>query len=179
MENQRELDRLASVSRVFMDARILTLRRQNEELRLELFWTKYNTKKLRAAMKHANCGWLGSPECHCWKCSLSGRIDKCTAIDNSKPCQFIPWFESHMTACGLTYEGDPGPHEHEHHACEKKGAVCDIDSHFVETTMRGGFLHKFTYGSKLWKAKSVDNPELKKLEMLFRILNSEKVLGDA
>ena len=78
-----------------------------------------------------------------------------------------------MAGCGLIYESLPAPHEHARHISNTKCSVCDFDAHFVETTMRGGFLHKFTYGSKLWKAGSVDNPELKKLERLFELLNAE------
>ncbi len=84
-----------------------------------------------------------------------------------------------MDNCELLYEGMPENHTHENHMSDTEGVVCNVDSHFVETTMRGGFLHKFTYGSKLWKARSVDNPELKKLERLFQLLNTDDSVDNA
>jgi hypothetical protein len=179
MEQEQALDRLASVSRLFMDARVVELRKQNERLKLELFWIKHSIQKLKDIMKHANYGRDASVSCNCWKCSLAKRIPKGTLVDNNKKCKFLPYFEALMQDCELSYEGLPGAHTHENHISDEEGNVCDVDSHFVETTMRGGFLHKFTYGSKLWKAKSVDNPELKKLERLFNLLSAEDGAVDA
>lgn len=173
MEQQQALDRLASVSRVFMDARVIALRKQNEELKLELFWTKHSIENLSYAMKRANFGRRESISCNCWKCSMAKRIPKETSVDHNKKCKFLPYFEALMEDCELAYEGMPGPHTHEKHISDTNGSVCNVDSHFVETTMRGGFLHKFTYGSKLWKAKTADNSELKKLERLFQLLKGE------
>ena len=172
MEHQRSIDRLATVSKVFMDARLLTLRRQNEELRLELFWTAHSVQKLQIAMKKANTGYERSIGCKCWKCSLAGIIDG-TVVDRSKTCQFIPWFEAKIKQCDLIHEGMPPQHMHVTHVSDSSGCVCDVDSHFVESDVMGVFMYKFTYGSKLWKAKSVDNPELKKLKKLFQLIDVE------
>ena len=177
MEHQRSLDRLATVSRVFMDARLLTLRRQNEELRLELFWTVHNVQKLKIAMKEANAsGSARAVQCNCWKCSLNGMVDGNNAqniVDRNKTCKLIPWLEAKMTECDLIYDSMPGPHAHVDHMSDSSGRVCDVDCHFVEQSFMRGFMCNFTYGSKLWKARSVDNPELKKLEKFFQLINVE------
>ena len=178
MEKQSALDRLTTVSKIFYDARVVELRQRNEELELELFWLKHTIQRLRRAMKNANYGWIRfpvqSPSCDCWKCKMSGRTGKHTLINKHKTCEFIPWFEALMTECGLTYEGSPAPHNHVHHPSDPKGRVCDIDSHFVEAALNSGFMCKISYGGKLWKAKSVNDPELKKLERLFKILETDE-----
>lgn len=177
METQASFDRLATVSKIFYDARVVELRKRNEQLELELFWVKHTIQRLRRAMKNANYGWIRfpvqSPSCDCWKCSMSGRISKITIVDKNKECEYIPWFEALISECDLTYDGSPAPHKHLHHASDPKGRVCDVDSHFVETSMTGGFMCKITYGAKLWKAKSINDPELKKLDRLFKILETD------
>jgi hypothetical protein len=177
MEKERAFDRLATVSKVLMDARVVELRKRNEELELELFWIKHSIQRLRRAMKNANHGWIRhptqSPACDCWKCSMSKRISKHRVIDKNKRCEFIPWFENLLAEFDLSYDGSPAPHEHLSHVCDPKGRVCDVNCHFVETTMNAGFLSKITYGAKLWKAKSVHDPEIKKLVRLFQVLETE------
>jgi hypothetical protein len=152
MEKERAFDRLATVSKMLMDVRVVELRKRNEELELELFWIKHSIHRLRKAMKNANHGWIRfpiqSPACDCWKCHVSKRIGKRQVFDKNKTCEFIPWFEALLTECGMTYEGDPAPHDHTHHISHPNGRVCNIDSHFVETTMGGGFMCMLTYGAR-------------------------------
>ncbi len=99
-------------------------------------------------------------------------------MDRSITCQFIPWFEAKINECGLIYEGLPGKHNHANHVSDSSGRVCDIDSHFVESDVIGVFMYKFTYGSKLWKAKTIDNPELKKLKKLFQLIDVESAFDE-
>jgi hypothetical protein len=173
MEQERAMDRLALVSKVFMDARVAALRKENEELRLQLFWKDHKIQKLKQAIKRANFSSVDSIKCNCWKCSIAGRMDKGIKMDQNKTCKFIPWFQEIMAECGLIYESLPETHSHTDHPSDTSLPVCNVDSHFVETALTGGFLFQFTYGSKLWKAKSTDNPEIKKLEKLFGLLNSK------
>jgi hypothetical protein len=174
MEHERSLDRLAIISKIFWESRIATLRKQNEDLLMEIFWRNHNLQKLIKAMKRANYGNEKSLKCNCWRCSVAGRIGAGVRSDPNTSCKFIPWFETKLAECELTYEGAPARHSHVFHMSDKAAAVCDVDSHFVETVMIGGFLHRFTYGSKIWKATSVSNPELKKLEKLFKLITFQE-----
>jgi hypothetical protein len=177
MENQKSIDKLAVICKVFMDARVLALRKENELLRLQLFWRDHKIQKLVVAMNKANFGREDSIKCSCWKCASAGRIKEGVKVDLHQTCRFIPWFEAKLTECGLTYENLPHTHSHTFHVSNSMAPVCDVDSHFVETAMMGGFIHKFTYGSKLWKAQSVESPEIKKLEKLFELITHESLSG--
>ena len=160
-----------------MDARLLALRRQNEELRLELFWTAHSVQMLQSAMKKANTGYERSIRCRCWKCSLAGIMDG-TVVDRNITCKFIPWLGAKINECGLIYEDMPPQHSHTTHMSDSSGCVCDVDSHFVDSAAMGVYMYKFTYGSKFWKAKTVDNPELKKLKKLFQLINVESTTDE-
>ena len=54
-------------------------------------------------------------------------------------------------------------------------SVFDVDCHFVKLCENGGGWFMFTYGAKLWSAKTINDPELKKLEKLFELLNVDEL----
>ena len=44
------VERLALVSKILFDTRLLELKRENEALKLKLFWKEHNPSHLKAAM---------------------------------------------------------------------------------------------------------------------------------
>ena len=170
MEKQRSLDKLISVSKIFMDARVAELRSENENLRLQLFWKDYNVQSLRDVMERAN-NWPNSPKCNCLSCAVSGRIDQDVSTDNARVCTYVPWFEEKFVACGLT-SGYALPTSTYHpHMSDTWNSVCDVDCHLVNIG-RGDWVF-FKYGKRLYQAQTVDDPELKKLQNLFHQLDAD------
>jgi hypothetical protein len=166
MEKQKSLDRLVTVSKIFRDARFEQLCRENAELRLQLFWKDHNDRMLKTVMEKVN-------KCNCWQCAVTGRMDKDDGVDDSKKCEFIPWFEEQLITCGITSGNVLKVSVSQHHISGSWNPVWDVDCHLVKIPMIGGDWSAFTYGLKLWKAKTVDDPELKKLEKLFNLLEAE------
>lgn len=56
------VERLSLVAKVLMDTRLLELKRENEELKLKLFWKDHNPSMLKQAMAVANTV-EGGPRC--------------------------------------------------------------------------------------------------------------------
>lgn len=160
------LDRLPLVSRAFMDAKFLELKRENERLKLELFWKNYNIDGLHAELYafHQSCSLF-----HCWcaSCANNGRLhlDEDEAeyyaglpvghgLAPCKPCQYKPWFEDFIVDMQMIVA---------------HGVDYGLDSEhfrFFETVgmARDWF---WGYGSRLVNARSVASPDLRKLEVLF------------
>ena len=155
-----------------MDARVAELRRENEELRLRLFWKDYRVSKLQKAMQMANC-WENSPNCNCWQCAVTGRMDCDTLVDESRKCGFISWFEAKVAACDLIVGYVLRDSTQSQHVSNPLNGVWDTDCHIVKIVMFGGDWSLFTYGSRLWKAKTVNDPELEKLKKLFELLSCD------
>lgn len=167
MEKERSLDKLVTVSKVFMDARVAELRRENEDLRLQLFWKDHSVHLLRDVMGAAN-NWDKSPKCNCLSCAVSGRIEGDVESDDARDCAFVPWFEEKITECGLTF-GHTLPDSTNHsHISDTWGGVYDVDCHFIK--LGRGDWNFFTYGKRLYQAKTIDDPELKKLKELIKLL---------
>jgi hypothetical protein len=70
--------------------------------------------------------------------------------------------------------GTPPDQRGEDHESGGEYAVYDVDSHFHHH-IRENWYH-WSYGSRLWKATSVDDPELGKLRALFAAL--ERICED-
>ena len=164
------VERLTLVSKILFDTRLLELKRENEALKLKLFWKEYSNKELDVAMAVAN-ETDGGPECSCLACTVSGRYVT-RDLPERKPCTFKPWFEQVLReydmSVGLSLPDAP---------IWVNGIVVDDHNdvlydgqHF--TNLGSGDWFCWTYGSKLWKATSVGDPELAKLERLFRALNT-------
>ena len=170
MEKERSLDRLITCSKLFRDARFEEICKENAELRLQLFWKDHHCQILKTVMKNAN---LNSSECNCMHCFLSGRTNEDVEIDKEKNCEFVPWFEEKLAACELIYGNVLRDSCSQDHISCRNGGVWDVDCHFVKLPMIGGDWHAFTCGSKLWKAKTVNDPELGKLVRLFKLLDPD------
>ena len=172
MEKERSFDKLITISKVFMDARVAELRRENENLRLQLFWRDYNVQSLEALMGTSN-NWDRSPKCNCWSCAVSGRMDDGVEVDGARVCAYNPWFEEMIDECGLKFGHVRPDSTHHNHMSNTMNGVWDGDCHFVHVT-RGDWF-QFTYGKRLYKAQTVDDPELKKLEKLFQLLDADSL----
>jgi hypothetical protein len=86
------VDRLAVVCKVLLDTRVLELRRENEALKLRLFWKEHGPEQL---MRLAN-GAAGGPGCGCLGCKVSGRGElefSNVAGTKGEGCAFKAWFE--------------------------------------------------------------------------------------
>ena len=160
---------MTTVSKLFRDARFEELCKENAQLRLQLFWKDHNVQMLKTAMDFANSSDK-SPKCNCLNCALCGRMDEDDVYDDAKKCAFTPWFEAKIAECGLTYGYENQESTEQEHMSNKGIYVCNIDCHLVKDPTHDGDWGSFTYGSRLWKAKTVNDPELKKLEKLFELL---------
>ena len=143
------VDRLALVCKSFMDTALLDLKRENERLKLELFWHFYSAEKLNEEMDL----W-----CRCKECVNHGRY--LYEVHEDVPewtgeCVYEPWFLNFMEA----NEMDVG-------LCRDNE---DDHVHFNILANRYGWY--WIYGSKFTEARSVADPELKKLEVLFTTLH--------
>ena len=87
-------------------------------------------------------------------------------------CGFKPWFEEKIIGCGLTIGGHTGELVKEQYADDHH--VFDNEYHILNACHGlDSIWHGTTYGGKLWKAKSVSDPELKKLVALLAALYDE------
>lgn len=150
------------------------LRSENEMLKLQLFWTKHTTTKLKDAMIWANQKSDGV-NCNCHACAVSGRKDSDNGLTASAyNCLFKPYFEALLTECGLCVGSCNGETSNafEHFSDDSGNSVDNSDSHLV-TIGRDDWV-AFTYGAKLWREpRSEKDAELQKLKLLFELLNRE------
>ena len=163
------IDKLALISKLILDERVLELRREIEALRLELFCRDHNIGRLTALMREAN-------RCECCQCEFVGiycpTIPRVTTLVQT--CIFDDWFHSLIVSCGMTVgelqDNQSSVDFHMSHAYNLDGQrVYDVDAHFYQ---RHEIFSFWKYGSKLWKAKSVNDPELQKLKRLFERLKT-------
>ena len=146
------------------------LKLQNEDLMLTLFWKEHNDRKLRKAMSLANQA-EGGPECSCLTCVVSGRHDsRFGEVDREKSCTFKPWFEQVLQEHGMSVGHDVDVPKVYGCVCQSHNDVFDDGQHF--TNFARCDWKCWTYGSKLWKATSVGDVELAKLENLFWTLRT-------
>ena len=178
-------ERLCVVAKVFMDTRLLELKRENEGLKLKLFWKEHNPGMLKQAMSVANRSEAG-PGCTCLACIVGGRCNAGTqgyapyAFANMYDdqlimsphdichlrCQFKPWFEQKIRESGMSVREMPLS------VLVDTGVVGVLDDgkHFVNLGKVDW--NAWVYGSRLHKASSTADPELDKLQRLFRALQA-------
>jgi len=169
--SDRSLDRLALVSKIMLDERVVALRQENERLRLQLFWKDHGKSQLEEYMAQAN---QSGPNCNCLACAVSGRMDpgNSQTLPLGSECMFKPWFEDILVKCdmicvtGVPAEMEPAV---QHMSCGN--FVYDVDADFHHLTRDDWFV--WLYGAKLWKAQSVNDPEVLKLKRLFEVLEVE------
>lgn len=166
---------LMSVAKVLYDKSFLEVVKENASLKLELFWRDHHIRKLKKAMWKANFIYC---QCNCLSCAVSGRIwEDQTPTDMQ--CKFKPWFEGQLESLGMivqrsTFKDDKWVHTNLSGSIEYIGeAEYDDNCHFFCCSESTDWFC-FTYGSKLWRAKSVNDMELLKLKSLFDILTDRE-----
>ena len=184
------IDKLVTVSKIFADQRVSELLAENQKLKLKLFWTEYGTTQLQEAMCFANKK-VGGPACNCIACAVSERKDsdlQKKAADGLR-CIFKPYFDALLCECEIISKKGGSGERIQHMSNTTGNYVFDEDCHVVQIHTAGNFAfdkdchlvqlgkddwYAFTYGSRLWKANSVNNPELLKLRKLFEKLKKKE-----
>ena len=160
------VEKAVFVCKLLLDQRVIELKNENEHLKLQLFWKTYNPTHLKELM----AAGLG-PKCGCMACCVIGRKpDNEEEVANHNPwaCTFKPWFEQKITKCGMTIGyGTDGVTDGS--LVDDYNSLYDVDCHFNSLARQDWVC--WSYGSKLWKATSVNDPELKKLAALFKVLD--------
>lgn len=187
------VERLSLVAKLLMDTRLLELKRENEQLKLKLFWKEHNPCMLKQAMTVAN-NREGGPACRCLACMVGGRCDN--FIRGYQPyafaheydhqlvmsphdhchlvCQFKPWFEERIRKSGMSVRDIPlsvwvdGADGVSLSVVDDGNAVLDDGQHF--NNLGTADWNAWVYGSSLWKASSESNRELQKLKRFFQTL---------
>jgi hypothetical protein len=140
-----QIARLTTVAHVLYEREVLELRKENEALKLELFWKKHDIRTLQSNIVALHLHYrmqATRPRVG------NGQHEWTTHVE--------PIIQSYGLEVGIVdQEGPIQPQS-------------DLNVHFVCT--RKFFIA--SYGAKLWKAKSVDDPELRKLKALFGALSS-------
>ena len=148
-----QISRLAAVSHVLYDREVLELRGEIERQRDEI-------KRLRQQHQALMLNLF-------WKeHGVNALNDAARRVDHPNLARvhgiYRAWIEPILQACGLEVElvGGLMPY---------RGAQeSDLDTHLVCS----GLYVFVAYGAKLLKAKSVDDPEMRKLKALFDALNN-------
>ena len=153
----------------FVNMDPVELQRENEALQLKLFWKEHSYETMENAMCRANEA-EGGPACSCLTCQIRGRYSR--GVTQNEPCTFKPWFEQvlheHEMSIG---RGLPDvPIWVEGSVVDSDNRVIDDGHHFSNLASQDWFC--WTYGSKLWKATSIGDPELVKLERLLHYLDT-------
>ena len=184
------VERLSLVAKVLMDTRLLELKRENEELKLKLFWKEHNPSMLKQAMAAANTV-EGGPRCACLACIVGGRCANGTQgyapyafaheYDHQLVmsahdichlrCQFKPWFEEKIRESGMSVRDMPlsvWVDGADGGVVDDGKAVLDDGNHFIN--MGKVDWNTWVYGSRLWRASCDADPELAKLKALFETL---------
>jgi hypothetical protein len=179
LELQRENEALKNDARKLKFVKVIDLiqenvelKEENETLKLRLFWKEHNPEELNAAMHLANTA-VGGPGCSCLACAVSGRhVSDSGQVAEKKPCTFKPWFEQVLREHDMSIgHGLPDvPVWVDGGVVNSYNDVLDDGQHFSNLASQDWFC--WTYGSKLWKATSVDDPELAKLHRLLYYLDT-------
>ena len=160
--SDRSLDRMALVSKIMLDQRVIDLRKENDTLRLELFWHTHTPRQLRLEMRRANM--LGPIRCSCYHCISACRTDEVMITDmmtsRHDPCAFNAWFYRLLADLGMTYIPDSEKEPTTDHD--------DVDAHLLISGDK--IWANWVYGARLRKARTMDDPEVNKLKRLFAAL---------
>ena len=158
---------LTLASKAFMDTRLLELKKKNERLKLQRFWQIYGAGQLQNQLRGYQ--WIiGAVHCECVSCKKYQRFkrpphrlpdedEEAEAESNARyyanktwdVCEYQPWFIQFLD----DMESDVG------------------ELNFDHVFVQGDSLHWcFGYGVKFLNARSVADPELRKLEEIFETL---------
>ena len=152
----------------FVNMDPVELQRVKEEFQLKLFWKEHSREIMEKAMSRANEA-EGGPVCSCLTCQIRGTYSR--GVTQKEPCTFTPWFEhvlrEHDMSFGRMHVPDSVYGVVDDH---NYTLLLDDGYHFRNTASQDWF--RWQYGSKLWEATSVGDPELAKLERLLHYLNT-------
>jgi len=150
-----QISRLAAVSHVLYEREVLELRGETERQReeIERLRQQHQALMLNLFWKEHGVNALNDAA---WRVNMDHHnLARVHGI-------YRAWIEPILQACGLEVGlvGGPMPY--------RGPQESDLDTHLV---CAGPYVFA-AYGAKLWKAKSVDDPELLKLKALFDALNN-------
>ena len=180
------VDTLALVSKVLLDTRFLELKRENEDLKLKLFWVDHSINTLKKLTFRAN-NRAGGPRCRCrcctrakrrWRTALHGYDDE----GDDEACKFGPWFEQIVQEHGLSFA--VSGNDDKHFPCDADREwypMPDADVHFLLFSSQREPVTSWctwVYGAKLWKAQTTQDAGLLKLTALFKTLSGERYWPD-
>lgn len=157
-------DRLACVCNMIMDQRVIDLRKENEELKLQVYWRDYNVLSLRDILNSAHVYAPGASTCKCMPCCVSGFSSEVADANPDVECAIAKWFKGMAERHGLTVEPLHSDSKYVQHPSSPV-SVYDQDCHIVR--LRVGDFSYYSFGARIWKARTVANSELRKLEALF------------
>ena len=158
------IDKLALVSRVLFEQRIIEQRNEIEALRLESFWRDFKRSKFMKRMSLAN---VIHKKCACSRCeglNLTDLIIPGEAVHPAE-CILCPWMEEQIIKCGMVAVSKTGDDEIQW----RLNASIRADSHFVIDHESG----EFYFGERLWGATTTKSPELDKLVKLVDLMCQE------
>ena len=159
------IDKLALVSRVLFEQRIIDQRKEIDALCLELFLRDFKRSKFMKRMSLAN---VIHKKCACSRCEgifLTNLIIPEEAVHLAE-CILCPWMEEQIFKCGMVAVSKTGDHSAAR-GCLTSGLYSD--SHFVIDYESG----EFYFGERLWGATTTKSPELDKLLRLFGLMCRE------
>jgi hypothetical protein len=170
------VDKLATVSKILLDGRVIELRQEVETLKLEIFWRDHSLFRLNNAMKIANGMHV---KCWCGNCGLRGRtylMSEAGLIDHDAECRFMPWFDGVLLSHGLVMLESSRDRGFRCHSVptsirplSRDNDCMDYDCHLFKLDTHSA---SYAFGTKLWQAKSVNDPELQKLINLISMLEA-------
>lgn len=175
MDPGYSLDRLALVSKLMMDERVLALRRENEGLKLDNFWLKHNVAALNRAMGYFNDDCSGRNECYCEDC-IRWRLDwsdtnwvedrieviRATTHPPASCCQFNKRFNYLIVKHELSTMHVKDRYQ-ELHGRHLERQIYDCDCHIILDSQS----QCVGFGRKVYRCSNTADPELVKLESLF------------
>jgi hypothetical protein len=173
------MDRLALVSKILLDSRFLELKRENERLKLRLFWVDHSIDTLKKMMGLANNRRAG-PRCRCRICVRTKRyhpnfLDSYDDENGVEACKFGPWFEKLVQQHGLSFASCENDDEHLFCVNDREFyPKPEVNLHFLliaydKTPVTTWY--SWVYRAKLWHAQTTQDPELLKLTALFKTLD--------
>jgi uncharacterized small protein (DUF1192 family) len=172
------IDKLALVSTFLFEKRIVDQRKEIERLRLELFWKDHSMACFTEAMGVANARVTA---CICETCAGICRdfdVDRDKAVHTTE-CKFARWFDETLVECDLLAVEQTSLHRPRVPIPPGPWRVLDglqVDSHFVY--QKKGTWICFCFGERALKATTKDDPELRKLARLMKILMASGVADE-
>jgi hypothetical protein len=156
------VDKLRQVAKILTDVRLDELVKENQRLRLALFWRDHSHERLREVLEGSIQRFI---RCECKKCIIKGCSD---SFKGSWECSVQSYFEKYVNKHGFSAEIESDCPYVE----DDVGESCyfyKADVHFVLGSSVMDWV-LIGYGNRFHKVKSIQDPELIKLKELFKAL---------